>query len=137
MAGGKNKIHETGKGFQNNPQNIQRKGRPINRFKTIIEKYIEQGAEPMTKDDFIKFLGVTMAMTENEMIALESDPNAPFWMRLVCRDIASGESRQKVLVDMYDRMFGKAKETHEFKGEIKNSIDMYREIKVNVNGKVK
>lgn len=135
--GGYKNIQGTGKGFASCPENINREGRPPSRFKGIMKKYIEAGAEPMTKDDFIFFLGIVMNFTEKEIDDMALDIEAPYWMRLVCKDISNGEMRQKVLTDFYDRVYGKAKETHEFKGEIKGSVDMFRDIKVVVNGKVK
>lgn len=127
----------SGFGQAKNKENINRKGRPKSRFTQVIEDLQSSGAEKVTKDEFIGFLAAVLSMTEDEQRSLGKDKSKPMWMRLLIKDINDGSIRYKILPDVYDRIYGKAKETYEFSGEVKNSIEMFREIKVVVNGEVK
>lgn len=112
MAGGDKKIHEhpnAGKGgFQVNPHNA---GRPKKLYSDHIKDMKDKGYSPPTRTEYFDMVGLLLAMTEEDLKAFAQDKNRPYWIRLIIIDMNSKNTRQKMMSDYRDWLFGRASQT--------------------------
>ena len=98
--------HIKGKGFDKNPDNINREGRPRKLVSDVIKELENQGVKPVTKQEI---QDVYMRLINLEMPDLESkvkDSKQPALIRIVGKAILSGKGYE-VVERMLDRSIGK------------------------------
>lgn len=96
-------------GFQKNPQNINRKGRPRKMIADVIAELEKQGIKAATKSDI---LDIYMRLINIEIPELEQkvkDPKQPVFVRVVGKNILSGKGFDTI-EKMLDRSIGKAEQ---------------------------
>lgn len=129
MSGGKDKIHEHpnagSNGFDKNPENINRNGRPRQSFSTINKALKEMGVEPITKKQLVKTYQLIFNATEGELQELVNDPETPFAFKLIVKELSDTNTRSKALTDLRNYLFGKAPE---------KQVPTRRKIKVRMRG---
>jgi len=119
-------------GFQKNPQNINRKGRPRKMIADVIAELEKQGIKAATKSDI---LDIYMRLINMEIPELEQkvkDPKQPVLVRIVGKNILSGKGFD-IIEKMLDRTIGKAEQKTDITtGGVALNIDPFAKIRENV-----
>ena len=102
-------------GFDNNPENINRNGRPKKSFASINEELKKKGYEPLTKSQLIEWYSLVFNTDEEELDVIAENPETPFALKIIIKEMKNESYRWRALQDYRDYMFGKAKETKEVK----------------------
>lgn len=114
MAGGNRKIHEhpnAGKGnFSKNPQNA---GRKRKLYSDHIADMRKKGYEPPTKKEYFDMVGMLLSMVEDDLKDFALDKSRPYWIRLIIMDMGSKATRQKMMSDYRDWLYGRAEQKTE------------------------
>ncbi len=97
-----------GKGFDKNPQNINRKGPPRKSFNSFNLKCKDKGIEPVNREAYFNAVGNVMNLTMEEMKSEMADKNNPQWFIWLIQDLGDRIQRPKIMADYRDWMFGKA-----------------------------
>ncbi|MGR3218478.1 MAG: hypothetical protein ACUZ8H_01490 [Candidatus Anammoxibacter sp.] len=98
-------------GFDKNPQNINRKGRPRKSFSTINEAMKKDGIEPLTKSQLIEAYSLVFNSTQEDLKKLRKDKDTPYAMRIIIDQLNKTSTKIKALNDYRDYMFGRAAHT--------------------------
>lgn len=102
-----------GKGFDANPQNINKEGRPKKSFALFNEKMKSEGVKPLSRGQLIEAYGVIFNSSEEDLKAIASDVTQPYALRLIILEMSDKKTRARALMDYRDYMFGKATQTIE------------------------
>lgn len=123
--------HIKGKGFDKNPGNINREGRPRKLVSDVIKELDNQGIKPVTKQEI---QDVYMRLINLEMPDLEAkvkDSKQPALVRIVGKAILSGKGYE-VVERMLDRSIGKPDSKIEHTGDMAiNIADPFAKIREN------
>ena len=104
MSGGKGKIEPRWKkGESGNPN-----GRPRKLYSNHIQDMKEKGYKAPNRTEYFEMIGLLLAMTEEDLKTFAQDKNRPYWIRLIIIDMNSKNTRQKMMADYRDWLFGKA-----------------------------
>jgi len=103
----------TGKGFDSNPENINKKGRPRKSFNTINKELKDKGITPLTKSHLIEAYELIFNSNEEDLKKIASDESTPYGLKLIIKELNDKKTRSKALADYRDYMFGKAKESRD------------------------
>ena len=123
MAGkGDKDIWKRGKGFDKNPQNINRNGRPRKSFRTINDELQKKGVEPLGKKNLTDAYALILNATKDELDELERDKNTPLAYRIIIQELGDKKLRARALADYRDYMFGKAGSVVEHKVHIEQPL---------------
>lgn len=120
MAGGDKKIHlhpnAGSNGFDKRPNEA---GRPKKRYSEHISEIKEKGYEAPTKAEYFDMLGLLFTMEEEDLKDFAKDKSRPYWIRLIVIDLNDKKTRQRMMSDYRDWLFGKAEQKidHTTKGE--------------------
>lgn len=115
MPRGRKDIYKDAKGFDKNPQNINRSGANRKTWTKINKDLASKGVERVSKDVYYEFIGRFMNMTVEEVDKLEHD--SPQWIQWLIKDLRDSKVRSKIMSEYRDWMFGKA----EIKVDVKAS----------------
>ena len=119
-------------GFQKNPQNINRNGRPRKMISDVIAELEKQGIKAATKPDI---QDIYMRMINVEIPELEQivkDPTQPVLVRIVGKNVLSGKGFD-IIEKMLDRSIGKAEQKTDITtGGVALNIDPFAKIRQNV-----
>lgn len=99
-----------GKGFKDNPQNINRNGRPRKSFRLINDKLKEDGIEPLKKAELIEGYSLIFNSTEDDLKSLAKDKDTPYALKIMILELNDRRARARALQDYRDYMFGKAQD---------------------------
>jgi len=102
-----------GKGFDNNPENINKNGRPRKSFNSVNNELKKKGVEPLTKSTLIEAYELVFNSSEDDLKKIASDENTPYGLKLIIKELNDKKTRSKALADYRDYMFGKAKESRD------------------------
>jgi hypothetical protein len=106
------------KGFDKNPQNINRKGRPPKLIKHVNNELIAQGFKVPSREEIVEGMLLILQMSYEEVKNL-ADPKIPtdypFFYKLIAKEVV-GKMGGQALEKLLDRAFGKA--TQETKTEL-------------------
>ena len=125
MAGGNKKIHEhpnAGKNdFSKRPNEA---GRNKKKYSEHIKDVKDKGYEAPTKAEYFDMMGLLLSMDEDDLKEFASDKTRPYWIRLIVIDLNSKSTRQRMMADYRDWLFGKAMQAidHTTKGKEITSI---------------
>jgi hypothetical protein len=128
--GGRKDIYKDANGFDKNPQNINKEGRPKKNYNEIIDELRAKGYKPPTKSDYFEMIGMLLVMSEKDMDEYESDKERPFWIRGIIKDLRDKNTRSKINADYRDWLFGKAQQKIDV--DTKGSIITIQECQKNV-----
>ena len=89
MPGGKGNIigSDNTNGFQKNPQNINRKGRPKKVYSNVIDEQKKKGYEVPTKDEFYEAIGLLFVMDEDDLAEFSINKENPHALRRIAIDL--------------------------------------------------
>lgn len=114
-------IYKDAKGFDKNPQNINRKGRPKRLVGVINDELKAGGYEPVSlsniNDAAMQILN--LPLKEVTRIA-QKESDYPLLYKLICKELL-GKGAQNMLEKLMDRSFGKAQQKLKHSGEIKQT----------------
>jgi hypothetical protein len=112
-----------GQGFHTNPERINKKGANRKLYSTHIKDIKDKGYEAPTKVEYFDMMGLILAMTETDLKEFAKDTEKPYWIRLIVIDLNSKATRQRMMSDYRDWLFGKAEQKTDItsKGEQINS----------------
>ncbi len=109
MAGGDRKIHEhpnaNTNGFDKRPGDAGRKKKKYSEHISDIKK---KGYEAPTRAEYFDMMGLLLAMDEEDLKDFAKDKSKPYWVRLIVIDLNSKATRQRMMSDYRDWLFGKA-----------------------------
>lgn len=121
MAGGRGKIHEHPNAGKNDfsVRGGADGGRPKKLYSDHINDLKAKGYAPPTKTEYFDMVGLLLAMEEEDLKAFAQDKSRPYWIRLIVIDMNSKATRQKMMSDYRDWLFGRASQQidHTSKGE--------------------
>ena len=119
-------------GFQKNPQNINRKGRPRKMITDVIAELEKQGIKAATKSDILDIYMRLINMEIQELEQIVKDPTQPVLVRIVGKNILSGKGFDTI-EKMLDRSIGKAEQKTDITtGGVALNIDPFAKIRQNV-----
>jgi hypothetical protein len=109
MPGGRGNIKPSDRtnGFEKNPQNINKKGRPRKSFSEFNEKCKNKGVAPLSQSEYIETLSFLYQLTEEEIKELADDKEQPLALRLIIAELTDPQSRGKTLQELRDYLFHK------------------------------
>ncbi len=113
----KNKGHENiiGKGFDANPDNINKKGRPRTTVHSLLDELKKKGYKTINKED-IKFLYLSLLdNSQEELLKLTNDKESSMIIRVVAKSILDKKGFD-IIEKMLDRTMGKPVSTNEHTG---------------------
>ena len=102
-----------GKGFDKNPQNINKEGRPRKSFKLFNDEMKKNGVEPLSRDQLIEAYSIIFNSSEEDLKRIASDTQQPYALRIIITEMNDKKTKAKALADYRDYMFGKATQTVE------------------------
>jgi len=110
-----------GKGFDGNPQNINRAGQPRKTFKTIVSQLKSDGVEIPSQDEIQNFGLLLAGCTMDEVKAMAVNKELPSLVRIWAKMLLSKDG-SRLIETLIDRKYGKAKITGDF--QVKSEVDM-------------
>ena len=106
-------------GFSENPQNINKGGRPKKSFSQFNEKLKAEGVEPLTKGQLLDAYSLIFNSDEESLKEIAKDKEQPLALRLIIKEMGEKSTRHYALRDFRDYMFGKAKESVQITAQVK------------------
>ncbi len=107
------KIHKHAKantaGFDKNPQNINRSGRPRMLVSSVIKNLKEKGVESVSKTDIRDTFLMLINLNISELKDIQNDVEHPAIVRIVAKEMLGGKGFD-VIEKMLDRAIGKSEE---------------------------
>jgi hypothetical protein len=110
MPSGRKNIYKDAKGFDKNPENINRNGRPPKLYSDCIKELKTKGFKPPSKSEYFEMVGMLIVLTESELIEFQKNKQNPLWLRLIITDLNNKNTRQKLMTDYRDWIYGKAEQ---------------------------
>lgn len=95
-----------GKGFDANPQNINRAGRPRKQLSIILSEVQELGYKRPSDSEIVEICWLMLSLSEDELKRIESWDEFPMVMKIIASRLLSNrwfETVEKIL----DRIYGK------------------------------
>lgn len=107
-----------GNGFKEHPERINRTG--VNRkvYSQHIQDIKDKGYVAPIKSEYFDMIGLLLAMEENDLKEFAKDTTRPYWIRLIVIDLNDKKTRQRMMSDYRDWLFGKAEQKMEHSGEL-------------------
>ena len=119
-------------GFQKNPQNINRNGRPRKMIADVIAEMEKQGIKAATKPDIQDIYMRLINVEIPELEQIVKDPTQPVLVRIVGKNVLSGKGFD-IIEKMLDRSIGKAEQKTDITtGGVALNIDPFAKIRQNV-----
>ena len=124
---GRKDIYKDAKGFDKNPQNINRTGLNRKLISSVNVNLENLGYKEATKNDIISCYLRLIQLTIPELESMVRDNSQPALVRIVGKEILSGKGFD-VIEKILDRGIGKPTQTTELTGkdgkDLMNSIDL-------------
>lgn len=124
--------HIKGKGFDKNPQNINRNGRPRKLITDVIAQLEEQGIKPATKPDIQDIYMRLMNVEIPELEKIVKDSTQPVLVRIVGKSVLSGKGFD-IIEKMLDRSIGKAMNSIDVNANVQSTNLTREEFLANLN----
>ena len=124
--------HIKGKGFDKNPQNINRKGRPRKLISDVIAQLEEQGIKPATKTDIQDIYMRLMNVEIPELEKIVKDSTQPVLVRIVGKSVLSGKGFD-IIEKMLDRSIGKVPNSIDLNANVQSTNLTREEFLANLN----
>ncbi|UJH91688.1 hypothetical protein LZ575_03090 [Antarcticibacterium sp. 1MA-6-2] len=86
------------------------KGRPRKKYSEHIADLQQKGYQAPTKTEYFDMMGLLLAMEEKDLKEFEEDQTRPYWIRLIVIDLNSKSTRQRMMSDYRDWLFGRAEQ---------------------------
>ena len=124
--------HIRGKGFDKNPQNINRNGRPRKLITDVIAQLEEQGIKPATKPDIQDIYMRLINVEIPELEQIVKDSTQPVLVRIVGKNVLSGKGFD-IIEKMLDRSIGKAMNSIDLNANVQSTNLTREEFLANLN----
>ena len=124
--------HIKGKGFDKNPQNINRNGRPRKLITDVIAQLEEQGIKPATKPDIQDIYMRLINVEIPELEQIVKDSTQPVLVRIVGKNVLSGKGFD-IIEKMLDRSIGKAMNSIDLNANVQSTNLTREEFLANIN----
>ena len=124
--------HIKGKGFDKNPQNINRKGRPRKLITDVIAQLEEQGVKPATKQDIQDIYMRLINVDIPELEKIVKDTTQPALVRIVGKSVLSGKGFD-IIEKMLDRSIGKVPNSIDLNANVQSTNLTREEFLANLN----
>ena len=109
------------KGFDKNPNNINRKGRPRRLVSSIIQDLKEKGIVQVKAIDIVEAFEMLFNLESKEIAEIANNDKNPYFIRRVAKEMLSGKGFD-IIERMIDRVHGKPKQATEITGKDGNSL---------------
>ncbi len=130
MPGGNKNIKPTDNtnGFQKNPQNINRKGRPRKLVGTVNIELENKGVKEVSKEEIKSCYLRLINLEIDELQEMIEDKNQPVLIRVVGKNILSGKGFD-IIDKILDRSIGKSEQQTDIttNGESLNKVEVSKE----------
>ena len=124
--------HIRGKGFDKNPQNINRNGRPRKLITDVIAQLEEQGIKPATKPDIQDIYMRLINVEIPELEQIVKDSTQPVLVRIVGKNVLSGKGFD-IIEKMLDRSIGKVPNSIDLNANVQSTNLTREEFLANLN----
>ena len=124
--------HIKGKGFDKNPQNINRNGRPRKLITDVIAQLEEQGIKPATKPDIQDIYMRLINVEIPELEQIVKDSTQPVLVRIVGKSVLSGKGFD-IIEKMLDRSIGKVPNSIDLNANVQSTNLTREEFLANIN----
>ncbi len=114
--------HKFKKGQSGNPN-----GRPKKLYSEHIKDLKDKGYNPPTKTEYFDMIGLLITMQEDDLKEFASDKSRPYWVRLIVIDLNNKNTRQKMMSDYRDWLFGKAEQKTQIEFKDKKLPDWFND----------
>ena len=104
------------KGFDKNPNNINRKGRPRRLVSSIIQDLKEKGIVQVKATDIVEAFEMLFNLESKEIAEIANNDRNPYFIRRVAKEMLSGKGFD-IIERMIDRVHGKPKQATEITGK--------------------
>ena len=104
------------KGFDKNPNNINRKGRPRRLVSSIIQDLKERGIVQVKATDIVEAFEMLFNLESKEIAEIANNDSNPYFIRRVAKEMLSGKGFD-IIERMIDRVHGKPKQATEITGK--------------------
>ena len=123
---GRKDIYLDAKPFKKGDPRINRKGQPKKKYSEHISDIKKKGYEAPTRTEYFDMMGLLLAMDEEDLKDFAKDKSKPYWVRLIVIDLNSKATRQRMMADYRDWLFGKAEQKQDITsgGEKINIINL-------------
>jgi hypothetical protein len=114
MPRGENlKNPELRAGFDKNPENINRNGRPKLLKNVVKDTFLQEFNVRLSHSQANEIISGILAMTRQQLIDFAKDENVPFWISMIAKKAQRDYERGSIhlLEVLMDRVYGKPKET--------------------------
>ena len=99
------------KGFDKNPQNINKSGPPRKLFSTVNLELKAKWIIPLSKEQLIEAYWLIFNTEEEELTRIAKNTSYPYALRLIILEMSNKQTRSKAMSDYRDYMFWKALQT--------------------------
>ena len=124
--------HIKGKGFDKNPQNINRNGRPRKLITDVIAQLEELGIKPATKPDIQDIYMRLINVEIPELEQIVKDSTQPVLVRIVGKSVLSGKGFD-IIEKMLDRSIGKVPNSIDLNANVQSTNLTREEFLANLN----
>lgn len=101
-----------GKGFDKNPNNINKKGRPKTVANAIKDLFLQDYHFKLSNSQANEIIQGLLGKTKDELVELANNKEVPFWIVLIAKkaqmDFNAGSI--ELLEKLFDRVYGKPKQ---------------------------
>ena len=124
--------HIKGKGFDKNPQNINRNGRPRKLITDVIAELEKQGIKAATKPDIQDIYMRLINVEIPELEQIVKDSTQPVLVRIVGKSVLSGKGFD-IIEKMLDRSIGKVPNSIDLNANVQSTNLTREEFLANLN----
>ena len=113
MPRGENLNKGNRSGFEKNPQNINRNGRPKLLRNVVKDVFLQEFNLGLSHSQANEIISGILAMTREELMNVAKNDEAPFWISMIAKKATRDYERGSIhlLEVLMDRVYGKPKET--------------------------
>jgi reverse gyrase len=103
----KDTLKPFNKGFDKRRKGNGRK--PLT-YTSIIKELKDKGYIAPTKNEYYEFISLLLVMDEAAIMDYAKDTEKPLWTRLLIKDLTSSKTRERLMKEYSDWLYGKAQE---------------------------
>ena len=113
MPRGENLNKGNRSGFEKNPQNINRNGRPKLLRNVVKDVFLQEFNLGLSHSQANEIISGILAMTREELMNVAKNDEAPFWISMIAKKATRDYERGSIhlLEVLMERVYGKPKET--------------------------
>lgn len=106
----KKDLYKYAKGFDVNPQNINRNGQPRKLVSSVIKQLEQEGIERVPATQVKALFESFLNCTESDLKKIADDKDQPILNRIVAKEMI-GKKGFEIVCEILDRVHGKAQQT--------------------------